>query len=204
MTCWKEWLKNQKSIYTVPLFSEKELLVETFKYGCRKLLKRSEKFDECVINIVENGLENEDWKGFIYIMNWDHYSEIVPLYIGKTEKKGTRNTINSNLVNIRKNQDKFARWGYGLDYHIGGLSHAIFGELAYKQIEPRYKRWANLLFSELNPPVLKEKAYVSIISWYEGMQGPSGILKSVPTVEKELITLVGSKGSNVFLNKDGT
>jgi len=203
MIDWRKWIEKQEVIYTAPLFSEENLVVETFLRGSREVLKRNEEFDETMINIVETGLKSKDWLGIIYIMHWNPYNQIIPLYWGKTEKKGTKKPISSNIENIRKNNDKFARWGYNLDYHIGGLSHAIFGGKGYKKIEPRYQDWASMLFSELNPPILKEKVYVTLISWYNGMRGPSGHPETVPAVEKHLIAFAGAEYPNVLLNKDG-
>jgi alpha-tubulin suppressor-like RCC1 family protein len=47
-----------------------------------------------------------------------------PLYVGKAEKKGVTKPISANIRNIRRNKHMFARWGNGLDYHIGDLQTA--------------------------------------------------------------------------------
>jgi hypothetical protein len=93
--------------------------------------------------------------------------------------------------------------GYGLDYHIGDLSHAIFRDEGYRSPRPKYTRWAEALFAQVDPPVLREEVYVTLIGWCRGMRGPSGLPCSVASLEKELIALAGADPFGVLLNKDG-
>lgn len=199
-----QWLKIHIQTNTAPLFDTSDLKVKTFSHNSMEKLKRHPKFDELMINTVEKGLDKDSWEGFIYIMYWLLNGEIIPLYIGKAERKGVKKPISFNIENIKKNQHAFGRWGYGLAYHIGDLSHAIFREEAYKKPNKKYDRWAQRLFVELSPePVLKYPVYVSIISWNKGMKGPSGLIGTVPSVEKELISLAGGYYPDTLLNVDG-
>jgi hypothetical protein len=126
------------------------------------------------------------------------------LYIGKTERKGTTQELSFNIKNVRSNQHAFGRWGYGLAYHIGDLSHAIFQEGSpYKPPSRKYKRWADHLFESIDPLRLKRIVNVSLISWHAGSRGPSGLQGSVPAVEKELIALCGTSDKSSLLNVDG-
>jgi hypothetical protein len=164
-------------------------------------LKRHPEFDENIITTVDNGLANERWRGLIYLMHFGTGAQMEPLYIGKTERKGTKNLISGNIKNIRTNMNAFARWGYALDYHIGDLSHAIFEEEGlYRSPRPKYRRWVECLFETTDPLTLRDQVHVSLVSWVEGMRGPSGLVGSVPAVEKELIALCDSES---LLNIDG-
>ena len=197
------WLKNHILSNTAPLFDTRDMEVKIFLHNSMKKLKRCSKFDELMINTVEDGLDKDSWEGFIYIMYWIISGEIIPLYIGKAERKGVKKPISFNIENIRKNQHAFGRWGYGLAYHIGDLSHAIFREEAYKKPNKKYEKWAERLFVKLTPPFLRYPVNVSIISWNKGMKGPSGLVGTVPSVEKELISLAGAYHPDKLLNVDG-
>lgn len=198
-----EWLKSTAAI-TVPLFDTNGLEPRVFSWGGMRKLRRHPTFDETLIKVVEKGLTHERWQGFIYIMHFGSASEIEPLYIGKAERKGRTHELSVNIRSIRTNQSKFGRWGYRLAYHIGDLSHAIFREEgSYKPPDKKYERWAKSLFESLDPLLLRRPVYVSLISWYEGMHGPSGLVGSVPAVEKELIALCSSMCGGSLLNVDG-
>ena len=195
------WLAANKK--TAPLFLDDNLVVRTFVQGSLKKLRRHPEFDNLIIETVEEGFLNDSWEGLIYVMHFLHKEGIVPVYVGKAEKKGVKNEISYNLRDIRKNQHAFARWGYGLAYHVGDLSHAMFGGNAYKKPSPKYRRWAGKLFVQFEPPTLFERVYVSVISWHTGMIGPSGLRGSVPSVEKEIIALASVSHSGILLNIDG-
>lgn len=96
-----------------------------------------------------------------------------------------------------------AAGGYdGLAYHIGDLRHALYHEPAYKPPTKKYARWAELPFAKLDPPTLREKVCVALISWHMGMVGSSGLRSSVAAVEKEIIALA-SVDCQYLLNVDG-
>jgi hypothetical protein len=154
--------------------------------------------------VVEKGLEQENWQGLLYVMHHRRGSAFLPLYIGKAERRGVKQPVSFNLANIRTNQHAFARWGYGLAYHIGDLSHAIFKEEnLYKKPSPKYGRWAQALFAELSPPTLRQPVFVTLLGWSDEMRGPSGLIGSVPAVEKELIALCSGTYGERLLNVDG-
>jgi hypothetical protein len=203
MSILKEWLKRNVTSNTAPLFAERDLVAETFMHNSMTKLKRSNEFDELMINTVEDGLQKESWEGFIYIMHWLRSGEIIPLYVGKAERRGVHKPLSFNIDNIRKNQHAFGRWGYGLAYHIGDLSHAMYCESAYKKPSKKYKRWAEALFINFDPPTLRAKVYVTIISWEKGMRGPSGLVGSVASVEKEIISLASALPDKSLVNIDG-
>ncbi len=61
--------------------------------------------------------------GLIYLMyTYDSNDYFIPLYIGKTERAGTKNPISRNITT----HGKFGRWGHTYSYHIGDLSYAFF------------------------------------------------------------------------------
>jgi hypothetical protein len=197
------WLQSVGAV-TAPLFDSDGLEPRVFLRGGMRKLKRHPDFDDALIKVVEDGLEQESWQGFIYVMHFGQLPDIAPLYIGKTERKGTTQELSFNIKNVRSNQHAFGRWGYGLAYHIGDLSHAIFQEgSSYKPPARKYKRWADHLFESIDPLRLKRIVNVSLISWHAGSRGPSGLQGSVPAVEKELIALCGAWDKSSLLNVDG-
>jgi hypothetical protein len=97
----------------------------------------------------------------------------------------------------------FARWGDGLDYHIGDLSHTLFKFKGYREPTKRCERWANALFKSRDPPILREQAYLYLAPWFSGSKGPSNLPCSLPAVEKELIALASAYFKDTLLNVDG-
>jgi hypothetical protein len=203
MNMLEKWFSEYDYFRNAPLFLEEDLIVKVFMKGSLKKLNRHPDFDNLMINIVEEGLTQESWEGFTYIMHWLRNGNLIPLYIGKAERRGVNNPVSFNISNIKKNNHAFGRWGYGLAYHIGDLSHAIFGGEAYKSPSPKYRRWAEMLFEQLEPPKLRERVYVTLISWHDGMIGPSGLVGSVASVEKEIISLASVTDPETLLNIDG-
>jgi hypothetical protein len=159
--------------------------------------------EAAIIEIVESGLGDKRWEGLLYLMGLRELPNFQPLYVGKAERKGVRLPISANIMNIRNNWHKFARWGDGLDYHIGDLSHALFKFKAYRKPTKKYEKWANELFANRNPPILKEPVNLYVAPWYTGMKGPSELTCSLPALEKETIALSSATPSNKLLNVDG-
>jgi hypothetical protein len=203
MTKLEAWLARHRCGNTAPLFAEHHLMVETFSHNAMRKLKRSDAFDALMIRTVEEGLQNASWEGFLYLMHWLRSGQVVPLYVGKAERRGVKRPLSFNIAQIRKNQHAFGRWGYGLAYHMGDLSHAMFREPAYKLPSRKYRQWAEVLFTSFDPPVLKEPVYVTLMSWERGMRGPSGLIGSVASVEKEIISLASVIPGAMLLNVDG-
>lgn len=203
MSLLDQWLETYVRNNSAPLLKEENGIVSTITRGGMRKLERHPKFTELMVRTVEEGLQDDAWCGFVYVMHWLRDTRIVPLYIGKAERRGVSQELNFNLNNIRKNDHAFGRWGYGLAYHLGDLSHAIFGEKAYKKPSAKYRRWAETLFTELNPLRLREPVYLAIIGWQWGMKGPSGLECSVPSLEKELIAFASVEHPLILLNRDG-
>lgn len=135
MTKLQSWLTAFPGARSVPLFETDGLTVRTHLRGRakdRRVPTRSPDFDAAVIQLVEAGLAREDWTGLVYVMGTGEGGAFTPRYVGKTERRGTRHDLSRNMANIRHNPERFARWGYGLDYHVGDLSHALFGFSAYR------------------------------------------------------------------------
>ncbi|MEH7502926.1 hypothetical protein V7152_13105 [Neobacillus drentensis] len=206
MIDFNSWLFHVPGHYFVPLFDVDEDLIVTTKLLGKKekrTLLRNKDMENAVIELVESNIDRADWEGLLYIMGKGEKESFVPLYIGKAEKKGVKHPISVNIANIRSNKGKFARWGDNVAYHIGDLSHALFGFDSYKKPDKKYKAWANVLFSNFNPPTLKEPIYLYLLPWYEGNKGISGLHSSLPALEKELISLSSVFYKDSLLNVDG-
>lgn len=67
-----------------------------------------------IIDLVERKLEVTDWQGMLYIMGWGTLENFQPLYVGKAGKKGVKNALSANLLNLRRDRNTFARWGDNL------------------------------------------------------------------------------------------
>jgi len=164
---------------------------------------RAPSFDAAMIELIEVGFEDDTWTGLLYLVGVGEAQAFNPLYIGKTERRGTSHEVSRNIVNIRRNLDKFARWGYGLDYHIEDFSHAMFGFTAYRGPTREYARWAKTLFTTFDPPTLRAPVTMVLLPWHQDSRGPSGLLGSVASAEKEVIALAGALYSDRLLNVDG-
>lgn len=201
-----DWLWSVPAHRLVPLFdTDNNMVVRTRESGPekRRLLCRSPEMDAAVIEMVETGLVLDSWHGLLYVMGWGIGSDFRPLYVGKAERKGVRNDLSANLANIRTNRHMFARWGDGVAYHIGDLSHALFGFKAYREATQKYRRWAAKLFATFEPPRLREKVSLYLAPWPEGSVGPSGLAGSLAAVEKEVIALASVQFADCLLNVDG-
>jgi hypothetical protein len=201
-----DWLWTVPGHRLVRLFdTDNDLVVRTRESGPekRRLLCRSPEMEATVIELVEEGLEQESWQGLLYVMGWGSRSDFRPLYVGKAERKGVRHDLSANLANIRTNRHMFARWGDGVAYHIGDLSQALFGFKAYRSATRKYKRWATTLFETLDPPRLRGLVSLYLAPWLDGSAGPSGLAGSLAAVEKEVIALASVQFVDCLLNVDG-
>ncbi|AIZ45127.1 hypothetical protein QR90_08445 [Deinococcus radiopugnans] len=208
MTGIQTWLDRQTR-HTAPLLATEAdgLTVQTHLQGRerkRLTLTRHPDFDAIMIDMVEAGLQDPAWQGFVYVMFTGPEDHLVPRYIGKAERRGVRNTLSANLARIRTNMDKFGRWGYNSAYHLGELSHAVLAG-AFKPGPPKrnYTRWRDALFVSSHPPVLRTPVCVHLLPWRCGMRGPSGLVGSVAAVEYELIALAGAAYPAELLNTRG-
>lgn len=208
MTPFTAWLAAQEKL-TAPLFDTENdgVTVRTHRRGRhldRVTLTRHPAFDAAMINMVETGLQDPEWHGFLYVMHTGTGESLVPWYIGKAEKRGVKNDVSANLIRIRTDHAKFGRWGYNRAYHIGELSHAVLGEAFGPGLPARsYGRWRDALFEAVEPPRLKAPVYVHLIPWRTGMRGPSDLLGSVAAVEYEVIALAAHAFPDVLLNTHG-
>ncbi|GAA4012573.1 hypothetical protein GCM10022631_25390 [Deinococcus rubellus] len=161
-------------------------------------------FDAAMMEMVEAGLLDPDWYGFLYVMHIGAGELLIPRYVGKAEKKGVKHEISANLMRIRHSPDKFGRWGYNSAYHLGELSHAVLGE-AFKPGLPQknYGRWRNALFAQTSPPILRAPVWVHLMPWRSGSRGPSGLIGSVAAIEYEVIALAGAAHASELLNVQG-
>ena len=203
------WLAEVRDYHFVSLFDIIENTMEVTtktqvgRSVTRRLLCRSKSMENAIIEIVESGLKDKGWEGLFYLMGLEEFTTFQPIYVGKAEKKGVTAPISANIRNIRRNEHKFARWGDGLDYHIGDLSQTLFKFKGYREPTKKYERWARLLFATRDPPVLRAKVYFYVAPWFNGMKGPSGLVCSLPAVEKELISLASASSRGLLLNVDG-
>lgn len=206
MTVLQAWLDAFPGARFAPLFETDGLLVQTHQRGKardRRILTRSTQFEDAMIELIEQGLTQHDWTGLVYLMGIGERSAFTPLYVGKAERRGKTHAVSKNIANIRRNPDKFARWGYGLDYHLGDLSHAMFGFTAYRGPTAKYHRWAEALFAVMDPPTLRRPVHMLLLPWFADSRGPSGFQESVASAEKQVIGLASALHGEQLLNIDG-
>jgi hypothetical protein len=201
-----KWLFAQREHRLVDLFAvDADGVVSTKERGTppRRILCRSRQMEQTIIEIVETGLSQPDFEGLLYVMGFGSSENFRPAYVGKAERKGVKRPLSANLVNLSFDQGKFARWGDGLDYHIGDLSHALFEWPARRTPRNKYRRWADALFARADPPQLREPVKLYLLPWRTATRGPSGLLGSLAAGEKEAIALAGAQYGSTLLNTDG-
>lgn len=109
---WKDFcLLHMMSDGLTPLFDAKGKFVNTFQDGGNKyFLTRSAEMDSLVINETTKVIEDfnsgaSEYEGLIYMMFWKESGNIIPLYIGKSEKYGRRGgNLSANILNIKRNK----------------------------------------------------------------------------------------------------
>jgi len=101
----------------------------------------------------------------LYVMHTGTSGTWTPRYIGKAERRGVKHEVSVNLVRLRSDPSKFARWGYHSAYHLGELSHALFGtEFQTSALCPKPVTHAGRRRClPLQPPVLKEPVSVTLL-----------------------------------------
>lgn len=159
--------------------------------------------ENAIVNIVAQGLNRDDWEGLLYVMGWGDLPSFRPLYVGKAGKRGVKNPISANIKNIATDKSKFARWGDGLDYHIGDLSHSLFQWSAYRPPQEKYEKWAEMLFVDRALLRLREKVNLVLIPWYSASIGPSGNHLTLEEAESEAIAVAASEFKETLLNHKG-
>jgi hypothetical protein len=176
---WSRWCDlHSVAAKGVPLFSTHvDLKIETKEIGKatpRKILCRHPMMEELVLR--ETNVLVDDWRsgtlrydGLIYMMfSRSSTGGILPLYIGKAETLGKGDgNLSVNLVNLRKDKSKFARWGDNYAYHIGDLSAAVLPGHPPEKRNLKYEAWARALFQ--NPctevPQLKQPVFFWGKAW---------------------------------------
>jgi hypothetical protein len=198
----------------VPLFAHDAAgIVETFKYGRdeRAMLRRSPAMRSLVVSTVRSLLArpSSEAEGLLYMMyRSDGKGTVVPLYIGKAGRHGRSGAeVSANLLNIDRDEDKFARWGYNYKYHFGDLSAAVLPGHAEPKLSPKYARWAKALFQNAPTPnpVLRTDTRFWCTSW-----GPASVTiwqefspSSLAFTEYLLIGVASLLFPNDLLNSEG-
>jgi hypothetical protein len=185
---WRVWLLGLEGHRFEVLFEAgDDGIVNTHEVNGRRLLKRSPQIEEALISVVENGLREEDWRGLFYVMGWLGQEGFVPLYVGAAKREGRSHAISTNLLNMRTDRSFFAHWGDNIDYHIGDLSHEIFGFRGYRDPAPRDANWAKTLFESYDPPKLHTKIYLYVAPWRDNSRGPDGDAWTLVQVRNQLV-----------------
>jgi hypothetical protein len=94
LNLWNEFCNQYfQNKFAVPLFSTNGEIVDTKNYGQdnRIILKRSDPMETLVIEEVSKVLTDfkqgtNIYEGLIYMMYWLDGEQVIPLYIGKSEK----------------------------------------------------------------------------------------------------------------------
>ena len=179
-------------------------------------MKRSDEMEEMVKHeerkIWNDFVEDKnEYDGMIYFMFKERDGYRIPLYVGKSEKLGVKGGYSANLKGIHRggNKGKFARWGYGHQYHIGDLSHVIYEHDCYlKNPSKKYIRWRNFIFERDlfdDKPKLKEPIYFWSKAWNRDDIGLFGLTHcSCTFLEYQLIGLSKLLFGDDLLNVDGT
>lgn len=206
MSRFRSWVTSVPGTQYVPLFDVDDgLKVRTAeRMTGRRLLRRSREMEEALIRVVDTGLADPTWRGFLYVMAWGEKHSLKPLYVGMASRFGrTAEKVSVNLVNLGSDKGKFGRWGDGNAYHIGDLSQALFGWSAYKHAEQKYVRWAEKLFVDRPTARLREPTYLLIVPWHEGQLGTTGQPATLKQIESQLIELAIEEFEDVVLNVQG-
>ena len=177
--CRKHSVRDQ----AVPLFkSTEDGIVETFLHGRgegRCLLRRSPDMEALVIKEVSKVLEDHEsgsdlYEGLIYMMVHQHGEDVIPIYIGKSEKFGkSPGVLSANIAGITGNKGKFCRWGDAYAYHIGDLSAVVCPGHPKGKQNPKYEKWAAKLFTDYpsGSPRLMEPVHFWVHAWRTGETG---------------------------------
>lgn len=196
------WLQRQPGWRWVPLFDVQGGVVGTRTAGVeRRVLRRSDSMERLVNDTVDEVLTRPDADGLVYAMAWREPLRL--LYVGKAGKRGRVHAISANLRNLGRTQTRFARWGDGLAYHVGGLSAAVLGSTSPRRSARKYDRWRERLFRCTNPPILRETVWFGALPWFRGDLGPERRKRDVGDVEADLIALASRTHRATLLNHVG-
>ena len=200
---------------SVSLFDTAGLDVQTTPHGKdrRPVLKRSSQMEELVVSEVRKVVADyesggEEYDGIIYMMLRMNGEEVVPLYVGKSEKYGKNDgNLSENIKGIEKRNAKFCRWGYGYEYHLGDLSAIVLPGHSPEKRPYKYIRWADSLFVGYPTlhPRLRQATYFWCKAWNGGDVGPWQEFgaTSLTYLEYLLIGLASSVFPDDVLNDEG-
>lgn len=216
LNLWNEFCNQYfQNKFAVPLFSTTGKFVDIKMYGNnnRILLKRSDPMESLLIEEVNKVLADfkqgeNGYEGLIYMMYWLDAQQVIPLYVGKSEKYGKQgNNLSANICNIASNKSFFCRWGDNYAYHIGDLSAVVCPNHPLSKINLKYKKWANRLFESYPTPypTLRQSTYFWIHAWE---RNSVGIWKefghtSLTALEYHLISVASTLFPDVLLNQEG-
>ena len=223
LNLWKEFCNQHfPNKFAIPLFNTSGKVVNTKNYGQnnRIILKRSNQMEALVIEEVSKVLTDfkqgtNVYEGLIYMMYWlDDEQQIIPLYIGKSEKYGKQgNNLSKNIQNISSNKHFFCRWGDNYRYHIGDLSavvcpgHPPLNKLRKSDRLCKYEKWADCLFESYPTPypTLQRATYFWIQAWENGSVGIWKEVGSTPltALEYQLIFVASNLPDHSLLNQEG-
>ncbi len=175
---WNRFCDEHQVEDGVSLFSGKNGVVDVTNYGSsgRPVLKRSAQMERVVVSEVAKVISDfeaggDQYDGLIYMMFWSEDGQVLPLYIGKTEKYGKSENLSANIRSVRLRGNGqiggdayFARWGYNRAYHLGDLSGVV---LEGHRSPKKYLRWASQLFEEFptQRPKLTRATYFWCKAW---------------------------------------
>lgn len=109
---------------------------------------------------------NAELQGMIYIMYTVRDDELVPRYIGMSQRDSIDgDSLNWNFENIEQDS-VFGRWGYGSSQHLGELSKAMFPKAYDDDPEKKYQTWLDELFVD-GTRVLSEQLYIELLPWFQ-------------------------------------
>ena len=218
---WAHWVDIHDLNGSVPLFeTDADGVVQTERFGNgphkRDVLKRSAAMERLVIEQAEKvetdfHERGQRYEGVVYLMYWlDSNDDVLPLYIGKSGKfESTGYKLNPNLKYIRERKSRFARWGYGTAFHMGGLSQTYFDSAWESTGEtPRSSkgRWIQTLF-EPKSRQLKRDVYLWMKAWEVDDIGPytpdTGASPYLEELEHQLIALAWELYPDLLLNTEG-
>ena len=129
-------------------------------------------------NLIRDVKNRPTFCGIIYCMYWLRSGQIVPLYIGKTERWGTAGSLSANL-NFKRG-GPFGRWGYGNYWHMGKLGAGLRGDGTHRD-------WIERLFGSSANRQLRKKTFFAAKPWTHFDRCPCGLRVNVAALEACLI-----------------
>jgi hypothetical protein len=199
-----DWLPSRPGSALEPLFrTDADLVVRTENDGrdLRPVLCRHPRMERAMTDLVEQGLADPHWDGILSVMGRGPAPSFSPLYVGKAERRGRKNSINAIFRDIGANRRMFARWGDDFGYHIGDLSHALFRFQADRPVTRTYQRWATTLFASSDPPRLRAQVALYLLPWYRGDVGPTGVPLPLSSLEETVIAHAVTALGEELLNR---